>query len=48
MKKSSLLILVMLSLVGCGTPRQENKVTCSTTHNALYSALGQPEKCKNE
>lgn len=46
-KQTILYLLILLSLIGCDRKAtNENLVTCSTTDNALYTALGTPEGCK--
>lgn len=48
MKKAILYLLILLSLVACNGRKatNENVITCSTTNNALYTALGTPEGCE--
>lgn len=47
-KKAILYFLILLSLAACNGKKASNQniVTCSTTNNALYTALGTPEGCK--
>lgn len=48
MKKAILYLLILSSLIGCNDRKatNENIVTCSTTDNSLYAALGTPDGCK--
>ena len=48
MKKAILYLLILLSLIGCNDRKatNANAITCSTTDNSLYDALGTPEGCK--